>query len=204
MREELDKALCEKYPEIFRDRHGDMTQTLMCWGFEHGDGWYNIIDAMCASIENHLKNNQSNIEFREKEMKRREMAAAGDWSFLDTRISGNPEWHAANPEWLEREKESYLSPLGDHVWYKDPVEKIPPVVAVQVKEKYGTLRFYYDGGDEFINGVTTMAEYLSARTCESCGAPGKMRKGGWIRTLCDEHAKEQNYNVDSGEENEDV
>jgi hypothetical protein len=29
------------------------------------------------------------------------------------------------------------------------------------------------------------------RTCEVCGQPGKRREGGWIKTLCDEHASAQ-------------
>lgn len=59
------------------------------------------------------------------------------------------------------------------------------VVADQVKEKYGTLRFYYHGGDEVVEGMVMMAESLTHRTCESCGCPGKERGGGWIKTLCD-------------------
>ena len=54
MREELDKKLCAKYPRIFRDRRAPMNRTAMCWGFSHGDGWYNIIDQMCANIQKHI------------------------------------------------------------------------------------------------------------------------------------------------------
>jgi hypothetical protein len=50
MRQELDDLLCQRYPELFRDRHGDKTQTSMCWGFECGDGWFGIIDGLCAEI----------------------------------------------------------------------------------------------------------------------------------------------------------
>lgn len=59
------------------------------------------------------------------------------------------------------------------------------VVASQVKEKFGTLRFYYYGGDETISGMVDVVESLSSRVCEDCGCPGKERGGGWIRTLCD-------------------
>jgi hypothetical protein len=60
MRKELDEALCAKYPEIFRDRNGDMRTTAMCWGFECGDGWYNIIDGLCATIQNREYNQKLN------------------------------------------------------------------------------------------------------------------------------------------------
>jgi len=59
------------------------------------------------------------------------------------------------------------------------------VVADQVKEKFGTLRFYYSGGDDVIEGMVSMAESISHRICEECGCPGDPRKGSWIKTLCD-------------------
>lgn len=133
MREELDKALCEKYPKIFRDRNADMSVTCMCWGFP-GDGWYNIIDWLCGAIQNRCDNVKHYV--------------------------------------------------GDKL-----VPVCEQVVAVQVKEKFGTLRFYFDGGDEAIHGMVELAEYMSSVTCEECGKPGKLRGGGWVRTLCDKHAK---------------
>jgi len=47
-----------------------------------------------------------------------------------------------------------------------------------------SLRFYYDGGDEMVNGVVRMAEAMSAYTCEECAKPGGRAGDGWIRTLC--------------------
>jgi len=61
----------------------------------------------------------------------------------------------------------------------------------QIKEKFGGLRFYYDGGDEYISGMVAMAEVWASRTCEVCGDPGKSRSGGWIKTLCDKHDEER-------------
>lgn len=58
------------------------------------------------------------------------------------------------------------------------------VVADQVKEKFGTLRFYYSGGDEVIDGMVRMAESMTHRICESCGCPGDQRGKGWIKILC--------------------
>jgi hypothetical protein len=64
-------------------------------------------------------------------------------------------------------------------------EVIPQVTLDQVKEKFGTLRFYYSGGDDYISGLVTMAESMSAITCESCGNPGERTGGGWIKTICE-------------------
>jgi hypothetical protein len=65
------------------------------------------------------------------------------------------------------------------------------VVADQVKEKFGTLRFYYHGGDEVVEGMVMMAESLTYRTCEGCGCPGEKRGGAWIKTLCDKCHEER-------------
>lgn len=72
-------------------------------------------------------------------------------------------------------------------------KEISQVVAVQVKEKFGTLRFYYNGGDDYIDGAVMLAELLSGKICDKCGNPGKLRDGGWVRTLCNEHAIELEY-----------
>lgn len=121
MNEELQKKLIEKYPTIFKEWGGDPRQTCMAWGIAVGDGWYNIIDKLCAKLE----------------------------------------------------------PQG--------------VVAGQVKEKFGGLRFYInpvDNGDwNMIHKAINEAEAESFRTCETCGKPGERRGGSWVRTLCDECEK---------------
>ena len=75
----------------------------------------------------------------------------------------------------------------------------PQVIAQQIKEKFGGLRFYYRTDDlgnpksrnvdetcGNIEGMIRMAEAMCDITCEQCGAKGETRKGGWIVTLCDE------------------
>ncbi len=76
-------------------------------------------------------------------------------------------------------------------WKNKESEIVPQVVVAQIKEKFGGLRFYYDGGDDRIYGMVSMAEAWADKTCETCGKPGKSRNTGWIKTLCDEHAAER-------------
>lgn len=147
MSPELDSKLCEKYPKIFVDRHADMRTTAMCWGFDCDDGWYNIIDVLCARIQSHIDHTNERREYL---------------------LSSNPYNH------------------------KIP-DEVQQVVAVQIKEKFGGLRFYTNGGDSAVDAMISVAEALSYRTCETCGSPGKSRNSGWIRTLCDKHAAEQGY-----------
>jgi hypothetical protein len=64
------------------------------------------------------------------------------------------------------------------------------VVVMQIKEKFGGLRFYYDGGDDAIAGMVRIAEAWADHTCETCGSPGTSGGKGWIKTLCPTHRAE--------------
>jgi hypothetical protein len=125
MTPEKDKELCEKYPDIFENRYGNVRSHPISFGIECGDGWFNILDIACKQIQNHCNNAR---EYNNKDIK---------------------------------------------------------VKAVQVKEKFGTLRFYITGGDGFVNGVISTVEAFSAITCEDCGSPGKLYTTGWCVTQCE-------------------
>jgi hypothetical protein len=127
VRDELDEQLCNRYPLIFAQRFGELTETVMCWGFECDDGWYEILDSLCYSIQSYIDSN--------------------------------------------------------------PHHEVPQVIATQVKEKFGTLRFYVTGGNDYTDGMIRMAEVLSERTCEQCGEPGKIRGSNWFYVACDKHTR---------------
>jgi hypothetical protein len=57
--------------------------------------------------------------------------------------------------------------------------------AMQVKEKFGTLRFYMTAETEEMDKLIDEAESASVKTCEYCGQPGSLRTKGWCFTLCD-------------------
>jgi hypothetical protein len=75
--------------------------------------------------------------------------------------------------------------LEDHI-KRLPEEIRGDVCVAQIKEKFGTLRFYMTQETPYISGAIAVAESISHRVCEDCGASGTLRKGGWLRTLCDE------------------
>ena len=72
---------------------------------------------------------------------------------------------------------------------EQPVE-YEPFRFTQIKEKFGGLRVYYYGGNEYTRGLVGMAESWSYHTCEKCGEKGKPNKKGWIMTLCDNCKKD--------------
>jgi hypothetical protein len=183
MSPELDKQLCDKYPKIFANRYKSAQESCLAFGIECGDGWYNILDNLCASA-NHMWSTSVEID-------------ADDAVKLD--IKENPYG-------------GYFAPVP-----------APQMVASQVKEKFGTLRFYYDLEFEpnivelskkypdlekvmdrynaFFDGIVHMAEIMSSRTCELSGLYGEMHvsggtRFGWYKTLNPELAKTRQDLVD--------
>jgi hypothetical protein len=118
------KQMEEKYPKMFAQPYG---------GFAIGEGWWPIIESLCANIQSHT-------------------------------------------DWWNKNRETR------------PV--VEQVVVAQIKEKFGGLRFYYEGGDEQISGMVRMAEAWASHACEECGAPGTLGGKGWIKTLCLTHRAE--------------
>jgi hypothetical protein len=193
MKQELDEALCAKYPKIFKDRHAPMTHTAMCWGFDCGDGWYNIIDALCGNIQSH-------VDFKRKRRARAlrfnralKRALAGDTRPLQMHFTfGGKE-----------EPDEWAIEFANKAIVKAEFNEVPPyipyITASQVKEKFGGLRFYTNGYTEEVSGMIRMAESMSYRTCEVCGNPGRSNNYGWISTLCDTHRLERGEDLPQNE-----
>lgn len=88
----------------------------------------------------------------------------------------------------------------DSGWYpliQELIEKLneypEEMHLMQVKEKYGTLRFYISNGSEEIFELIHRYEWFSSHICEICGDfwTSKNRdKHGWYKTLCDKHNEE--------------
>ncbi len=78
----------------------------------------------------------------------------------------------------------------------EPIARESDLRAVQVKEKFGELRFYVRSADgarvlpvaisETVRTAINAAEEESRRTCEHCGAAGSYRNfKGWLMVLCE-------------------
>jgi len=136
-----EKELVAKYPDILSRCGGDIQETCLAWGMEHGDGWANLLESLLKSIDEECKRINSkydDLEFR--------------------------------------------------------------IVAEQIKEKYGSIRFYFDilycldPSEEQrididvslsrIDGMVRMAENLSSMTCEVCGLTGKKSKDIFPHVRC--------------------
>lgn len=175
MRKELDEALCAKYPLIFKDRNADMRTTAMCWGFECGDGWYNIIDILCGLLTSEYRSAKSRYDY-----------------LMETGV-GNVLYGT----------KTVTQEAIDEAKAKLDEETLRVPVASQVKEKFGGLRFYVNAATDKQYAYISFAESMSYKTCEECGAPGKTYTDGWHMTLCDIHAamnsKEEEYEYEENE-----
>jgi hypothetical protein len=113
MNKENTEYLIKTFPNLYRGVDRPLTASLMGFGFECGDGWFELIKELSAKLE------------------------------------------AAGAE------------------------------AMQVKEKFGGLRFYLAGGASHeVWDLIEEAELRSESICEECGDPGETRELSWVRTLC--------------------
>jgi hypothetical protein len=59
---------------------------------------------------------------------------------------------------------------------------------IQCKEKFGSLRFYIEGGTRDMYDIIHKYEKLSRETCELCGDKGEnMIINNWLTTRCQTH-----------------
>jgi hypothetical protein len=179
MKDELENELCKKYPKIFKDnRHPDASVSAMHWGISVGDGWYHIINNGCWLVQNH-------IDHTRKQRARalwynRAIARANKGNFDSLRRT------FANKEGVltKWQQDAYDRAINNGLEYNPVPEACEQVIATQVKEKFGDLRFYYQGGDQFTSGVIGMIEAMTSTTCEDCGNVGSKIGGGWIKVRC--------------------
>lgn len=127
MNEENENKLFKKHPKLFPNgRKVNPRESCMCFGFECGNGWFDLIDNLSTEIEKICEKN--NVE--------------------------------------------------------------PPQI-VQVKEKFGGLRYYSGGINRKVSkevfDLIIKAEELSFKICERCGSVNNVTQNskGWRKSLCE-------------------
>jgi hypothetical protein len=118
MDKHLQQALIDKYPFLCQATKLTIHQSCMAWGFEIGNGWYDLVDELFEKLS-----------------------------------------------------------------------KFDGVVLAQVKEKFGVLTVYVDNGSEEVWDLLHEYSNKSSKICETCGNPGKIKGGGWLRAVCPECEK---------------
>jgi len=214
----LDEQLVKDFPLLFADRSADMQTTCMCWGFP-GNGWEPLLRKLASKLEplvqEWIKSNgvgtcMCGHEWGEHNQRSHQCCGHMDRLslFKIQRYGGySPSknkvkaffqrvwWHNfwRFRHWLWRVSIwiAQHTPLYEAKYCNCTKYIVDHPRASQVKEKFGTLRFYMTTGSNEMYNLIDEAEKESAKTCEFCGKPGKLRSGGWLLTLCDECATKE-------------
>jgi len=193
MNELLENKLYKDFPELFQEHTLDMSQTCMCWGLEVGDGWEPVIRNMCEL----LKSNASSPIIKKPRFPYQ----------YELEV-----WFHNKCRKIERLLRVPYGKLYQCRFERYVKFKGFGVKFTQVKEKFGTLRVYYDVYNRYspeevknvskktlheaylryvgyVDGVISFATELSEHTCESHGKPGKLNTKGWWKVRCEDCIK---------------
>ena len=55
---EAEQRIIKKYPKIFKQVHGKITETAMSWGIDCGFGWMGLIDGLCYQLQWDIDHNK--------------------------------------------------------------------------------------------------------------------------------------------------
>lgn len=172
MKKELELQLKKEFPNLYSDLYGDCRTTCMAWGFECGDGWFQLLYDLSSKLEPLVK--------KERRWYKRTHHYISRWLY-----------------WIKAYKikpNQFVKDTGGMSWTDyNKVSHRKHSRASQVKEKYGTLRFYMTTETKEMTQYINEAESLSAVTCETCGNPGKMCNTGWCNTICDDCKKKKGW-----------
>jgi hypothetical protein len=169
MKAELQNILIEKYSKMFgyllEPNEGPIIPIQ--FGFECGDGWYMLLDELMSEIQNHIENIEKQDHKEIKSWFWRHIMKS-----IDKRIFYKQKKTRKFFNWIK-------------TFFKHEKEPVPYIKLTQIKEKFGGLRFYYNGGDDTIDGMVRLAESLSYQICEYCGTTINIgQTKGWIVTCC--------------------
>lgn len=106
-----------------------------------------------------------------------------DWTLLDDMPDG---WRKAFGEQMCEEIREVLIKYD----YLDKYR------IVQIKEKFGSLRWYDNGAPKEVFDIIDKYEAISERTCIICGQPATLISKGWIYPFCDCVKSKERYNED--------
>jgi hypothetical protein len=168
--------LIKKYPDLFPIQE-DSQEPFALFGFECDIGWYDIIENACQIIYSDYKHYSNYFNSFKKDLEN-----------IEKTITLRQEWDKdKSREWIIQKTEESFK------FYSEKLtnEKTTLPITAQIKEKYGTLRWYVDTTNRCHQKIIDFTELMSEITCETCGARGKTYRIGWHKTLCIEHATEK-------------
>jgi hypothetical protein len=100
----------------------------------------------------------------------------------------DPYWASDSIKSIDVEPGWYQLVLDCH---KELLAVNPHYTIVQIKQKFGQLRYYINGNDAMTDNIIYNYENKSVVICERCGDPGSTSKvfNFYMQTLCENHQK---------------
>jgi hypothetical protein len=180
---DFEQLLMKKYPSLFNKDEEGNTLPSECGigGFKE---WEDIIDSLCGSIVEYTSQTKP-IKTKNRFVLFKYFLHQRIWvpiyyqlikivdPYRPYRPKDRMAW--AIPPSVQREvaqskrkkiEEALYRLTFNTLYPKDVWVNVPicnPVKIAQVKSKFGSLRFYIDGGDDAVHGMIRFAEYLCAQ-----------------------------------------
>lgn len=208
----FDQYLIKTYPTLF-PKDSDGNPTAPSCGIWCPVGWENLVKDLCKAISTYCCLQLVYIE------KRKPLRLVKQWFYKNifSKIY-DPLYRKYNPYNKPEYKTLLLSvsaraALNEkykrefaiveklrkiqkifYPYYKWDTVPVAPVTIHQIKEKFGQLRFYYEGGDAKVAGMVSFAEYLSSTICQNTGTRATLcKKRSWYATLSPEEAAKNGF-----------
>lgn len=163
MKRILQDQLYAKYPKIFANKDRSMKESCLYFGLECGDGWYDILDHLCAALSN---------------------VYSTGFYIGDEYVSVNPPQVVADQV---KEKMSSLR-FYYHLEFSETI--LEAVKTNPASGAHDIMRRYYDYIGGIVHMAESMSERICEDTGKEgeLHVSGGSRYG-WYRTLNREHAK---------------
>ena len=183
MKPELEKILLEKYPKIFVDCSKSSRESAMAFGLEIGDGWYEIMDALCETVSA-LYSTSAYID--EEGAKKFSVPQPTVSNFAPSK----PTVMIDSPKVVFVQVKEKFGAL--RIYYRLEFAKV--VEDLWAFRQYPSLETTMHNYSSVVDGAIRFAETLSLRTCEQTGTPGSLSsRNGWLKVLCPERATELGF-----------
>ena len=209
MNDELTQKLLEAYPRLYRGRNESLKTNLMPFGFECGDGWYGVLEALSKDLANISRIWGIDIKAVQVKEKFGTLRFYHDIRFTDewtVRVNTVVAWLTGPFRmWcIDRHRYAMCSRLRvfDTLnWLTDRYK-----YRYERRTKYDRSPFTGEGEIERVHQYTQQevteliydvvrrhidyAEWVTQHICEVCGRWGaEPDNGGWIRNVCPQHKR---------------
>ena len=215
LNQEFQKSILDRCPLLYAGRHSSIRESLIPFGFDVGDGWYDLLYNVSVELESEIEDLSKEHSFgcicscKKEDHFCNTGACQTTYKVPLWKPKLTFAYYALNDVRLStrvRVKiQKFKRKINRFVWwlagkgllYKTSNCECPTYTpnlpkATQVKEKFGELRLYMCFATDKMYNIIDNATRKSCTICEVCGESGETRFDiGWDTTLCNEHHRKK-------------